>query len=632
MRKIQLLILLIFISQITFSQVVTTGNYQKHDSIKAYVEFLEKPHLSAKDYIIGLFDNYDFVVFVEREHPEMKQYELLMDIFADKRFQDQVGHIFHEIGGGMWDKEYNNYLHAPDLTQEQSVQRALEIQRKMSWYPVWPRGNYHDMLTGLYEINRKLPKDKKLSLHPTDISIDWDKMTTEAQVMEQIMMMQLGRDSVMSENIMKVINTEKGKRKKYFAILNSVHGTFQKTALFGQPYTPVLWYLEKSYPGKIANVLINMQNFRGYDLTKNEPFDNGKIDAAFEYLGLDNVGFDFAGSPFAKVKDQIANAGDTLTFGEKYTGFVFYGSIPNLTYQEGVKSLIDKGFAKELLRRNMIFVDYATHPEPEDAFEYYNQLYNYNKRTHNESLGSVWSEVTKWLLKPEPKTRNFFFEMHEDSLSLKSIVEPLTNIFRTRVRKAGFSLKPDFKSSMKTTPLLIYYDVNYNIHYPYWYDLDNNSKQFLLSITNNEAEAKKLFGLFFNTFYLPHEMAHYLSHISGDKAKLGSYEGEYFANQLAMLFWRDQGYFETQLRECYDMAKKVLPKLKNPVPAGENETEWFSKNYNKIVASHDPYTYGYFQFSQVIQIYEDEALKKQTLAGFLDEYKKEVDNLKGNRK
>lgn len=99
--KTFLTILSLLFVQSVFAQIEVLGNYQKHDSIKAYVEFLEKPHLSAKDYIISLFDTYDFVIFVERLHPEETQYDLLMDVFADKRFQDQVGHVFHEIGGAI---------------------------------------------------------------------------------------------------------------------------------------------------------------------------------------------------------------------------------------------------------------------------------------------------------------------------------------------------------------------------------------------------------------------------------------------------------------------------------------------------------------------------------------------------
>lgn len=626
--KTKLLILSLLVTISAYGQVVTLGNYHKHDSIAAYVDFLEKPHLSAKDYIIDLFDKYDFVVFVEREHPEMLQYELLMDVFADERFQEQVGHIFHEIGGNIWDKEYNDYLHKPGLSKEQSRQRALEIQRKMSWYPVWARANYHQMLTGLYEINRNLPKDKKLSLRPTDISVDWSKDINDEYIKKNVFGMQLLRDSVMAESIMKVVNADNGKRKKYFAVMNTVHGTFQKTNLMGQPYTPMLWYLKKKYPGKIANVLINMQNFRPGETNLFKVMHNGKIDAAFEYLGLDNVGFDFAGSPFAHLKDRQFNENDSITFADRYTGFVFYGALPDHIYKEGTKDLIDPPFAEELARRTMIFNEFEKIPLPGKAFDFYDEKYDYRKTTHSENLAESWTEVMKWLKKPQPKTSQFFFETHEDSLSLITLVEPITNVFINRARKAGFLPNPEVSVSMKTTPRFIYYDGNYNVHYPYWHQLDDPSKQFLMSITDDEAEAKKLFGMFFNTYYLPYEMANYLSHVSGDHSKSGSYEGALFANQLAMLYWRDFKYFDQHLKLCYEMAKKVLLKLKNPVPTGENEAEWFSKNYRQLVQSADPYTYGYFKFSQFIKVYEDEALKKQTLNGFLAEYKKATEQIK----
>lgn len=114
------------------------------------VHFLESQNVSAKEYIISLFDRYDIFVFCERTHDEMTQYELLMDIMADKRFQDQVGDVFMEIGGSNFDTSINNYLFTENLTKEKSIQRSLEIQRDMCWYPLWARYNYHFLLTSLY--------------------------------------------------------------------------------------------------------------------------------------------------------------------------------------------------------------------------------------------------------------------------------------------------------------------------------------------------------------------------------------------------------------------------------------------------------------------------------------------------
>jgi hypothetical protein len=42
------------------------------------------------------------------------------------------------------------------------------------------------------------------------------------------------------------------------------------------------------------------------------------------------------------------------------------------------------------------------------------------------------------------------------------------------------------------------------------------------------------------------------------------------------------------------------------VPKNMSEEEYFTKNYEE--ASSNPYTYGYMQFKQFIQIYEDKNL------------------------
>jgi hypothetical protein len=47
-------------------------------------------------------------------------------------------------------------------------------------------------------------------------------------------------------------------------------------------------------------------------------------------------------------------------------------------------------------------------------------------------------------------------------------------------------------------------------------------------------------------------------------------------------------------------------KLPNPVPANMSEEEYFTKNYEQ--ASQNPYIYGYMQFRQFMQIYEDKSL------------------------
>ena len=64
-----------------------------------------------------------------------------------------------------------------------------------------------------------------------------------------------------------------------------------------------------------------------------------------------------------------------------------------------------------------------------------------------------------------------------------------------------------------------------------------------------------------------------------------------------------------------------MSQLKNPVPEGQVEQEFFNNHYNELGA--DPYKYAYFQFNQFIQIYED-----KTLGSFTNYLKKFIVNIK----
>ncbi len=48
--------------------------------------FLENQTLSAKDYVISLFEDHDIVILCERHHADMTQYELFMEIVKDPYF------------------------------------------------------------------------------------------------------------------------------------------------------------------------------------------------------------------------------------------------------------------------------------------------------------------------------------------------------------------------------------------------------------------------------------------------------------------------------------------------------------------------------------------------------------------
>lgn len=394
----RIFVIKLFLFQMIFLSGISSAKaqYATPDSIVTYVDFIKNQQLSAKEYLLGLFNRYDIVVFGERTHDEFTQYELLKDLFSDERFYSKVGDIFMEIGGSNFDGEINQYLLSPNLTIEQSRQKALEIQRNAAWYPLWERYNYHYLLTSLYEINRNLPVHKKLKLHPTDIAADWKEIKNEEDVNREILNLQDSRDSVMAKNIISYINKNSEKenvRKKYFLILNMPHAS-RGTLDFGDVKTKsAASYIFDEFPNSTANILINIPDMRQMISSNNlpaaVPIIDGKLDAAFEYVGIDDLGFDIKSSPLDGLPfDNFMMDNPSLTNEQVFTGYVFYKSYPGQEHINGVPGIINDEYLPELKRRYSIW--------PYHASEQQIRAYNAAITKKPADLISYWQKVIYW--------------------------------------------------------------------------------------------------------------------------------------------------------------------------------------------------------------------------------------------
>lgn len=374
------------------------------DSIASYVSFVDQQKLSAKDYIISLFDRYDIVVFYERSHDELTQYELLTSLFSESRFYNQVGDIFMEIGGSNYDDEINKYLLTENLSPDQSNKKALEIQRNSSWYPLWERYNYHYLLTSLYKTNKSLPIQKKIKLHPTDIAIDWKDIKTVPDVITKILSEQVqdGRDSVMGNHIVSSIeriNTSPSKRKKYFIILNSAHATRGVYSLYDHSTKSAATYVFEKFGNRAANVLLNSESLLNMystvaGLPETLPILKGKLDAAFELLGIDDKGFDIKGSPLENQRFEGMTMLDSTLANEKvFTGFVFYKSFPRQEGVNGVPGLVDETFKPELVRRYKLWEEVTNRHLTDKDYENFDRIITKSP----DGLATYWQKVMYWI-------------------------------------------------------------------------------------------------------------------------------------------------------------------------------------------------------------------------------------------
>lgn len=202
-----------------------------------------------------------------------------------------------------------------------------------------------------------------------------------------------------------------------------------------------------------------------------------------------------------------------------------------------------------------------------------------------------------------------WFKLYTDSVSEIHDANRITEKFITTVEKISPTTKIKATPVLNTSPYLIYYDgreTQKTINLPIWKQVIEPQKQFFYQLAGNETEGQRIFGLFFNGFYLPHELGHALQ-LTVQGKLLSPYADEFFANQIAILWWRKQGRLK-ELEQCYQYAKKMYQQLPNPVPKGQTIEEYFEKNYEQ--ASKDPFVYGYMQFGQFISVYEDKSLTK----------------------
>jgi len=109
--KMNKILLLIFI----LISCVVKCQSQKVSEIKIYTDFLSEQSTSAKDYVFELFKKYDIVILCERDHRDITQYDLLLDIFRDKRFVN-IRNAYFEIGNSTYNDTINRFLQNSNLT------------------------------------------------------------------------------------------------------------------------------------------------------------------------------------------------------------------------------------------------------------------------------------------------------------------------------------------------------------------------------------------------------------------------------------------------------------------------------------------------------------------------------------
>jgi hypothetical protein len=348
--KKPLFLLFLFLSVYIFSQ---------NSEIRPYVEHLKKiEKISAKEYILQKFQDHDIVILCERDHRDLSQYELIKEILSDEYFKKEVKNLFTEIGLVNLNPEINNFLQTRGLDSTYVEKKLSEFQQNADFWAIWENFNYHFLLRTLYDINNS--SENQISYFPSDVEFDWSKVKDSVDYVRELEVETEPRDSLIAFNIINCYNGFRSeKNKKALVILNYRHAFKINTLYKGKLNKNAAKYLFDYFGDRVTNILISQAIFRkkgnNYEYSL---IQDGKWDASFKFLGIEDMGFDLKNNIFGKDDLDMWDINSGYTYEEAFEGFVFYKSVEEYNLVSGFDGLISKDFEDEFIRRYRINLKY----------------------------------------------------------------------------------------------------------------------------------------------------------------------------------------------------------------------------------------------------------------------------------
>jgi len=303
--------------------------YPNSKDVEPYTAFLKTQNQSPKEYILGLFEQYDIVVLQERYHSESTQWDMISEIVSDTAFINNVGNIFTEYGSAIHQNKIDTFLNTVFPNDTILEQETACLMYYMS-------GGFYYFIKNLNLLNSGLPDSLKVREHYCDMQIDCDDIVTFIQTKSKA---DSNRDSLMAQVTIDWYNAQvaAGKRNKCLVVTNYRHAhgyaggvdyvkshknTFRLTqGNQGQ-------YIWEQFPEKTAAVMQSQYgNFRSLFMPISRPSHKGKWDLAFEINQNKPVGFDFKNTPFGNDYYDLyplRGAKTKLKYEDIFTGMIFY--------------------------------------------------------------------------------------------------------------------------------------------------------------------------------------------------------------------------------------------------------------------------------------------------------------------
>ena len=215
-------------------------------------DFREKRQ-DPDEYLWKLFEQYDIIYLIEREHPEYTQWDFFSRFILNDTFAEKVGCVVTEIGRHAQQEEVDAFLTTPYASDSDRQKAAAHLIRNATAvHPFWFARNIYDFIIHLQEYDITHDSAHQIRWYPGGGDYDWEALDKD-DTYKTFYAMEKQHDSSIANTIIHYYRERTAldsSRNKMLVIVNHLHG-FRD--IF-RHYRTSIDQLDAVFPGKTGVV------------------------------------------------------------------------------------------------------------------------------------------------------------------------------------------------------------------------------------------------------------------------------------------------------------------------------------------------------------------------------------------
>lgn len=317
-----------------------------------FLSYISNVELAPENFLLEMLGTHKLVINGEY-HRRKVSWDMLMRLISLSDFADKVGRIFMELPS--WHQTTMDSFMSCDTLNNNLIVEIFQDEQINGW---WDRGEY-EFLCKLWELNRSLPANKKISVVLADYQIPYSKITKreDTQTLED-------RNFHMANVVVNAIENSSDDRNNLF-LVGCAHVYKSNQAGFASAADGK--ESELTAGAQITKALGSDKVFTVFQHVlpgdnrggNKSPIRGGIFDIAFELNGNKPIGFKLADSPFGvepfdgiyEIKYKTA----TGSYQDNFDGYLFLCPLADEPKSIPLIEIFTDDFVAEMQRRASVF-------------------------------------------------------------------------------------------------------------------------------------------------------------------------------------------------------------------------------------------------------------------------------------